>query len=153
MDNRIVVVDDERDFLESVRRGLITSGFKNVRIEADPRKAAAVFEQGQQFDIALIDITMPEVGGVELLEIIKNTSPATECIMVTAVDEARTAIQCLKKGAYDYLVKPISKEDLVSSVNRAFERKRLIEILDIGKRQSLPKLVNKKAFSPIITRC
>jgi DNA-binding NtrC family response regulator len=152
MDNRIVVVDDERDFLESVRRGLITSGFKNVRIEADPRKAAAVFEQGQQFDIALIDITMPEVGGVELLEIIKSTSPATECIMVTAVDEARTAIQCLKKGAYDYLVKPISKEDLVSSVNRAFERKRLIEILDIGKRRSLPKLVNKKAFSPIITR-
>ena len=75
----------------------------------------------------------------------------TECIMVTAVDEARMAINCLKKGAYDYLVKPISKEDLVSSVNRALERKRLIEILDLGKRRTLPKLINKKAFSPIIS--
>ena len=50
---------------------------------------------------------------------------------------------CLKKGAYDYLVKPISKEDLVSSVHRALERKRLIEILDLGKRRTLPKLINK----------
>jgi two-component system response regulator AtoC len=151
MANRILVIDDERDFLQSVRRGLLTAGIKNVHIEADSRKAAAAFEQGQQFDIALIDITMTEVDGIELLEIIKTTSPATECIMVTAVDEARMAIRCLKKGAYDYLVKPISKEDLVSSVNRAFERKRLIEILDLGKRRSLPQLINKKAFSPIVT--
>ena len=152
MDINNIVIDDERDFLESVRRGLITAGIKNVRIEADPQKAAAAFKQGQQFDIALIDITMPEMDGIGLLEIIKNNSPATECIMVTAVDEARTAIQCLKKGAYDYLVKPISKEDLVSSVNRASERKRLIEILDLGKRRTLPKLVNKKAFSSIVTK-
>ena len=152
MDNRIVVIDDERDFLESVNRGLITAGYKNVAIEADPRDAAAAFKKGQQFDIALIDITMPEMDGIELLEIIKSTSPATECIMVTAVDEARTAIQCLKKGAYDYLVKPVSKEDLVSSVNRAFERKRLLEILDLGKRRTLPRLVNKQAFSAIISK-
>ena len=152
MENRILVVDDERDFLESVNRGLITAGYKNVVIEADPRKTVTDFEQGEQFDIALIDITMPEIDGIELLEIIKGTSPATECIMVTAVDEARTAIQCLKKGAYDYLVKPISKEDLVSSVNRAFERKRLLEILDLAKRRTLPKLVNKQAFSRIITK-
>ena len=95
---------------------------------------------------------MPSMSGIELLEAIKTNSPTTECIMVTAVDEARTAIHCLKKGAYDYLVKPISKEDLVSSINRAFERKRLIEILDLGKRRTLPKLVNKKAFNPIITK-
>lgn len=152
MDNSIIVVDDEQDFLESVRRGLITSGIKNVRTETDPRKAAAAFEQGEVFDIALIDLTMPDMSGIELLEAIKTNSPTTECVMITAVDEARTAINCLKKGAYDYLVKPISKEDLVSSINRALERKRLIEILDLGKRRTLPKLVNKKAFSPIITR-
>ncbi|MFC1882787.1 sigma-54-dependent transcriptional regulator, partial [Thermodesulfobacteriota bacterium] len=152
MDSSIIVVDDEQDFLESVRRGLITSGIKNVRTETDPRKAASAFEQGEVFDIALIDLTMPDMSGIELLEAIKTNSPTTECVMITAVDEARTAINCLKKGAYDYLVKPISKEDLVSSINRALERKRLIEILDLGKRRTLPKLVNKKAFSPIITR-
>ena len=152
MDNSIIVIDDEQDFLESVRRGLITSGLKNIHTEADPVKAASAFEQGEVFDIALIDITMPEISGIELLEVIKTTSPTTECVMITAVDEARTAIQCLKKGAYDYLVKPISKEDLVSSVNRALERKRLVEILDLGKRRTLPKLVNKEAFKPIVTQ-
>jgi DNA-binding NtrC family response regulator len=152
MDSSILVIDDERDFLESVRRGLITSGIKNVRIMEDSRKAAIAFEAGQEFDIALIDITMPQMDGVELLEIIKSTSPATECIMVTAVDEALVAINCLKKGAYDYLVKPISKENLVSTISRAMERRRLIEILDIQKRKTLPSLSNEEAFRPIVTR-
>jgi len=152
MDNSILVIDDERDFLESVRRGLVTSGIKNVSITEDPRMAAAAFEAGEEFDITLIDITMPNMDGVELLEIIKNTSPATECIMVTAVDEALVAINCLKKGAYDYLVKPISKESLVSTISRALERRRLIEILDVRKRPTLPKLDNEEAFRPIVTR-
>ena len=152
MDNSIMVIDDERDFLDSVRRGLITSGIRHVRTEEDPRKAAAAFEEGEEFDIALIDITMPEMDGIELLEIIRNTSPNTECIMVTAVDEARVAINCLKKGAYDYLVKPISKEDLVSTISRALERRRLIEILDLRKRTTLPRLSNEEAFRPIVTR-
>jgi two-component system response regulator AtoC len=152
MSSSILVVDDERDFLDSVRRGLITSGIKNVRTEEDPRKAAAAFEEGEEFDIALIDVTMPDMNGIELLEVIKSTSPATECIMVTAVDEARVAIDCLKKGAYDYLVKPISKEDVGSAINRALERRRLIEILDLRKSTTLPRLINEKAFKPILTR-
>ena len=98
MDNSIIVVDDEQDFLESVRRGLITSGIKNVRTEADPLKAASTFNKGEVFDIALIDLTMPEMSGIELLEAIKTNSPTTECVMITAVDEARTAIQCRAQG-------------------------------------------------------
>jgi len=147
----LVVIDDEIDFLESVRRGLITSGIKKVHLEADPRNAASLFEQGETFDVALIDITMPGIDGIELIETIKATSPDTECIMVTAVDEARTAVECMKKGAYDYLVKPISKEDLVLSVNRALERKRLVDLLSISKRKTPPQLINKEAFEPIIT--
>jgi two-component system response regulator AtoC len=151
MNNRIIVIDDELDFLESVRRGLITSGIKNVRTEQNPQKAADAFKNDGEFDIALIDITMPEMGGIELLEIIKNNSPTTECIMVTAVDEARVAITCLKKGAYDYLVKPISKEVLISTLHRAMERRRLMEILDLQKRKTKPRLKNKEAFAPIVT--
>ena len=152
MNNRIIVIDDEQDFLESVKRGLITSGFKNVRTESDPLKAAADFENEEDYDIGLIDITMPGMDGIELLEIIKTHSPKTECIMITAVDEARMAVQCLRKGAYDYLVKPISKEDLVVSLKRALERKRMVDILDLGKSVSVPKIVNMEAFSQINTR-
>lgn len=152
MDNRIIVIDDEQDFLDSMRRGLITSGFKNIHMEGNPQKAAAAFKNGEAFDIALIDITMPGMDGLELLEVIRNNSPRTECIMVTAIDEVRVAIKCLRKGAYDYLVKPLSKEDLISSLNRALERKRLVDLLDLGKSKSIPKLKNTKAFRRIITR-
>jgi two-component system response regulator AtoC len=151
MDNNIIVIDDEPDFLESVRRGLITSGIKNVRTEEDPRRAATIFAEGGSFDIALIDITMPGMNGIELLELIKNSSPQTECIMITALDEARTAVKCMRRGAYDYLVKPLSKEDLVLSVNRALERKRLVEILDLRKQRGTPKLKHPEVFKPIVT--
>ena len=120
--------------------------------EIDPCRAAEQFENGKVFDVALIDITMPGMDGIELLEVIRNTSPRTECIMVTAIDEARVAVQSLRKGAYDYLVKPISKEDLVASLNRALERKRLFDILDLGKAQRVPRLQNADAFKPIVTR-
>jgi two-component system response regulator AtoC len=62
------------------------------------------------------------------------------------------AVQCLRKGAYDYLVKPISKEDLVISLKRALERKRFVDILNLGKNGSIPKIVNLEAFRPIITQ-
>ena len=151
MKNRILVVDDETDFLDSVRRGLITSGFKGIQTESDPQQALAAVENGMSYEVALIDITMPGIDGVQLLEAIKNRQPQIECIMVTALDEARTAVNCLKKGAYDYLVKPVSKEDLISSIDRAMERKRLLDILNIGKAKSIPELKNATAFAPITT--
>lgn len=151
MESRIIVIDDEVDFLDSVRRGLITSGFKNVHLESDPAKTALALEAGEEYDVALIDITMPKISGIELLERFKEVSPQTECIMVTALDEARVAVECLRKGAYDYLVKPISKEDLVLSLSRTLEKKRLMDILDISKRAKAPRLKKPEAFSEIVT--
>ena len=152
MQNQIIIIDDDLDFLEIIKGHLLKSGFKNIHTEDNPMKAASLFEEGKVFDIALVDMTMPEMDGLELLEIIKNISPRTECIMATAVNEARIAVECLNKGAYDYLVKPVSQGDLIFSMKRAMEKKRLLDILDIGKSQTLPQLVNKKPFKPIITR-
>ncbi len=83
-------------------------------------------------------MTMPDMDGIKLLEMIKNISPRTECIMVTAVNEARVAVDCLKRGAYDYRVKPIAREDLALSIHRALERKRLLDVLDVKKRLPCP---------------
>jgi two-component system response regulator AtoC len=152
MDDSILVVDDERDFLESVRRGLITSGFRNVRIEEDPRRAIDLFENGEVFDAVLIDINMAPINGVEVLGAVKRFSPGTECVMVSALDQARLAVSCLKKGAYDYLVKPVSKEDLVATVGRALERRRHLRIMEIGKGWNLPRIDNQAAFAGIVTR-
>ena len=152
MKDSIIVIDDEQDFLDSIRRGLVSAGFSNIALFSKPGDAVAAIREGKVFAVALIDITMPEINGVELLEIIKNTSPDTECLMVSAVDEARVAVDCLKKGAYDYLTKPISKDDLVSAVKRAQERRRLLEVVAVGKAPNRPEILNKDAFQPIVTR-
>jgi DNA-binding NtrC family response regulator len=152
MNDSILIIDDEVDFLDSVRRGLIGAGLKNLRVESDPRVVAAAVQNGERFDMALIDITMPWINGIQLLEIIKTNSPETECIMVTAVNEARVAVECLQKGAYDYLTKPISRDELVSTLKRAMERRRLLEIISVGKASTLPQIKHKDAFSPIITQ-
>ncbi|MGA9179199.1 MAG: sigma-54 dependent transcriptional regulator [Desulfobacterales bacterium] len=152
MDNKIIVIDDDLDFLEILKGHLLTSGFKHIRTEDNPLTVASLFEKGADFDIALIDMTMPGIDGLDLLEIIKNISPRTECIMVTAVNEARIAVECLKKGAYDYLLKPVSREDLIFSMKRALEKMRLVDILDIGKSRTLPRLKNAEPFKPILTR-
>jgi two-component system response regulator AtoC len=152
MHKRILAVDDEPDFLESVKRGLLTSGFRDVTTENDPQKATSLFEEDKPFDLALIDMTMPGMTGMELLQEIKAASPHTECIMVSATNEARIAVQCLRQGAYDYLVKPVSKEDLISTINRALEKKMLIDILELEKSNSVPELADREAFKPIVTQ-
>jgi two-component system, NtrC family, response regulator AtoC len=152
MNDSILIIDDEVDFLDSVRRGLLSAGLKNLRLESDPRVVAAAVQNGEHFDMALIDITMPWINGIQLLEMIKTSSPETECIMVTAVNEARVAVECLQKGAYDYLTKPISRDELVSTLKRAMERRRLLEIISVGKTGSLPQIKHKDAFAPIITQ-
>jgi DNA-binding NtrC family response regulator len=152
MNDSILIIDDEVDFLDSVRRGLLSAGLKNLRLESDPRVVATAIQSGEHFDMALIDITMPWINGIQLLEMIKTNSPETECIMVTAVNEARVAVECLQKGAYDYLTKPISRDELVSTLKRAMERRRLLEIISVGKASTLPQIKHKDAFAPIITQ-
>ena len=152
MHNRIIVIDDEQHFLDSVRRGLITAGYRDVRLETDPARAITLFERGDSIDLALIDVSMPGISGIEVLESIRETSPDTECLMITAVNDAGIAVQCIKKGAYDYLLKPISRDDLVLAVNRALERKRLLDVLDIRKKSDISQLQCVDAFKPIITR-
>lgn len=150
--SHILLVDDEQDFLESLERGLLISGFRNIRAENDPRKAALLLQQGEPVDIALIDITMPGMSGIELLDIIRSSSPTTECIMVTAVDKASLAVSCMKKGAFDYLLKPLDMEELLVVILKALERKNLLEIHRMSKQKGIPDLANPEAFASIVTQ-
>ncbi len=152
MGSRIIVVDDDHDYLELVKNRLLTGGFPDVVDLDDPVAAAACFESNGAFDVALIDVGMPELDGRGLLETIKRHSPWTECIMVTAVNDARTAVECLRLGAYDYLVKPVSEEDLIFAVKRALERKRLLDILHIERSRRPVVFEHPEAFREILTR-
>lgn len=150
--SRILLVDDEVDFLQSLERGLLISGFKNIRAESNPERAALLVQQGEPVDIALIDMTMPGMTGMELLDIIKSCSPTTECIMVTAVDETNLAVSCIKKGAFDYLTKPLDMEELYVVILKALERKNLLEIHRLCKQKGSPELANPAAFAAIVSR-
>jgi two-component system response regulator AtoC len=150
--SRILLVDDEKDFLDSLVRGLLISGFRHIRAEQDPNKALALVQQGEPVDIAILDITMPEMSGIDLLQKIKQISPSTECIMATAADEASVAVQCIKQGAFDYRVKPFNLEELLAVLFKAIERKNLLEIHRIGKQNRPPDLCNPEAFSSIATQ-
>jgi len=119
MDCSILVIDDETDLLESIGRGLTISGYMNYRLVSDPLEATRLLESGETFEIALIDIALPGMSGMELLERIKSVNLATACVMITAVDDVGTARACREKGACDYLVKPFSREDLVCCIQRA----------------------------------
>jgi len=152
MSNPIILIDDDSDYLELLAGKLRDLGYTDLHLMDDPMAAAAAFEKGEPFDLALIDMTMPEMDGMALLDHIKNTSPGTECIMVTAINEARTAVDCLRRGAYDYLVKPVARDVLALTLPRALERKRLLDILDLEKGQAHPELVNPVPFEPIITQ-
>lgn len=152
MNSHVVVVDDDRDYLDVLGRKLAQIGFKRVRLEESSVRLADEIKKGLTFDLALIDMTMPEMNGMALLETIKANSPATECIMITAINEARIAVECLNKGAYDYLVKPVATDDLALSIKRTLERKRLLDLLELEKRDDLPTLENEKPFRPIITQ-
>ena len=134
-DFRILAVDDEVDFLDTIRRGLVISGYRDIHLAPDADTALELMEKGERFDIALIDITLPGMNGVELLERIRSGSPGTICIMVSAVSDAQFAVDCMQKGALDYLVKPISKENLLISLGRAITLNRQIEKRRLAERQ------------------
>lgn len=153
MNQKIIVIDDEQDFLDSMRRGLKSGGFKNLRLESDPRKALEMINNGESsFDLALIDITMPFLSGIDLLEQMKAQSPNTDCIMLTAVNDAVSAVTCLKKGAYDYLVKPISRDDLLAAIKRVFQRRELLELTENNQDTDAGRENVHPAFNSTITQ-
>jgi DNA-binding NtrC family response regulator len=153
MNQNIIVVDDEEDFLDSVKRGLKSGGFKNLHLESDPRKVLELLNNGHEpIDLALIDITMPFLSGIDLLEQLKTKSPNTDCIMLTAVNDAVSAVTCLKKGAYDYLVKPVSRDDLLATIRRVFQRRKLMEMADDSERSSDSRDNVHPAFDSTITQ-
>ncbi|MFH2005437.1 MAG: response regulator, partial [bacterium] len=152
MTNRIIVIDDDPDYLALLGSRLAELGYADVTQRHDPVAVAAEFDQGARYDLALIDMTMPGMSGLELLAHIRGASPDTECIIVTAVNEARVAVDCLRMGAYDYLLKPVPADALALAINRTLERKRLLDILGLDKGGGPLALDRPEPFAPIVTR-
>jgi putative nucleotidyltransferase with HDIG domain len=122
--DRILVVDDEETIREIVSSMLTGSGFQ-CRQAASGVEALAILESGDDFDLTLSDLMMAEMDGIALLERIKERFPDLPVVMVTAVHDIGVALQALRNGAYDYLLKPFEREQLLATVRRALEHRRL----------------------------
>lgn len=120
----ILAVDDEESLLHLLKHVLERHGYY-VDTAADGRTAITMLET-LPFDLVFLDVMMPDVGGVEVLKFIKDQHLDTEVIMLTAVQDVKTAVECMSLGAFYYVTKPYSPGDLVGLVERALERKRLV---------------------------
>lgn len=126
MDNRptILVVDDENGIRQSFN--MVLKDDYQVILAGTGKESLDTFAKNN-VDLVLLDILLPDLDGLELLEEFKSMDPSTEIIMVTAVKEIQTAIRAIKLGAYEYIIKPFVVEDLINIINRALEKHALVK--------------------------
>jgi putative nucleotidyltransferase with HDIG domain len=122
--DRILVVDDEETIREIVSSMLTTAGYK-CRQAASGNEALALLESKEEFELMLSDLMMANLDGIGLLERTKERFPDMPVVMVTAVHDISVALAAIRNGAYDYLLKPFEREQLLATVRRALENRRL----------------------------
>ena len=120
----ILVVDDEHGIRQSFN--MVLKDEYKVILAGTGREAIDIFQKNS-IDLILLDILLPDIDGIDLLEKFKGMDPNTEIIMVTAVKEIQTAVKAIKLGAYEYIVKPFSVEDVIYIINRALEKHNLVK--------------------------
>jgi putative nucleotidyltransferase with HDIG domain len=121
---RILIVDDEETIREIVSSMLTSANF-NCRQAASGMEALALLDSGEAFELMLSDLMMANLDGIGLLEKTKERFPDMPVVMVTAVHDISVALAALRNGAYDYLLKPFEREQLLATVRRALENRRL----------------------------
>jgi DNA-binding NtrC family response regulator len=147
----ILIVDDEEVVLNGVRRTLRANGFDEVLMCADSRNVEPLLED-EPIALILLDLMMPHIGGRELLGRIAATNPEIPVIVVTAEQDVRVAVECMKIGAYDYLLKPVAADELMATVRRALEHRELREENARLRSKLLEQdLENPQAFASLIT--
>lgn len=125
MNARILVVDDEEIVVRSCVR-ILAAGAYAVESAQGGLEALRKIEEGE-FDILILDIMMPQMDGLQVLQRVKETHPDIDVIMVTGLSQIETAVRSMKLGAFDYLPKPFDPDELKQVVERALERRRLLQ--------------------------
>jgi len=142
---KVLVVDDEAAIRDLLEEALTRWGYQVVKA-ADGVQATEELRKGKIFEIALLDIRMPEMDGLELLRQIKRHDPATEVIIMTGYPTVGSAVEALKEGAYDYLTKPLILDEirhlLGHVVERRFLRQEVVSLRSrLGEQLALKEMV------------
>ncbi len=118
---RVLVVDDEEMIRNLLQRILKEVGY-DVATAANGQEALAKIAELKP-GVVLLDIKMPDMSGMEVLQQIRTNWPETCVVMATAAADVQTAVEAMTKGAYDYITKPFNQDDLLLKVQRAVEKR------------------------------
>lgn len=148
----ILLIDDEQAFLFSAENVLISNGLTNVKTVCDSTTVMNLLAQ-EEFSVIVLDINMPVISGMELLPLIVEKYPLTPVVIITAVNDVESAVQCIKAGAFNYILKPVDDARLVTTIRGGLDLKDVrdenIRLKDYLLRD---KLVHPEAFAHIITK-
>jgi DNA-binding NtrC family response regulator len=120
---KVLLVDDEREFVAILARRL-THRNCLVTFAHKGKDALAKLVEDSDIEVVILDVNMPDIDGIETLKLIKEKWPLVEVIMLTGHSTIAAAVHAIKLGAYDYIVKPVEIEELVSKIDKAARRKR-----------------------------
>jgi putative nucleotidyltransferase with HDIG domain len=148
---RILVVDDEPEIVAFIRELLVIRGYEVLGL-SDTREVISRLDSFQP-DVCVLDFRMPHRTGADLLDMIKEKDPKVEVLFLTAQDETSLAVDLMKRGALDFLLKPVELNQLLLSIGRALEHRRLI-LENETYRLHLEQLVleKTKALNEALTR-
>jgi DNA-binding response OmpR family regulator len=121
---KVLIVDDEPLVCRNCSRILHDEGFEVEAVESGP-EALERMDRGQ-FDLVIADLKMPGMSGLEVLKEVKKTDPSVEVVMITGYATISSAVEAVKSGAYDYISKPFSSEEIAGIASRAIEKRRAV---------------------------
>jgi DNA-binding NtrC family response regulator len=132
--DRLLIVDDEIDMLRLLERSISEELDCEIDTAASGTEALKLLET-RNYDLALVDIRMPGMDGIELLERVKRINPWMTVVIMTAHGVVELAVKSIKKGAYDFITKPFDREELIHLLRKALERSQLLrENLNLQRR-------------------
>jgi two-component system, NtrC family, nitrogen regulation response regulator GlnG len=150
----VLIVDDEPHLLTSASMVLRTSGVHDVITLDDSRRVLPLLAE-REVTVLVVDLNMPHMTGQEVLDEVAANHPDLPVIVMTATNDLETAVQCMQSGAVDYLVKPVERNRLVSSVKRALEmralRAEVMSLKDSLLTAAPPR--QPEAFAEMVTQC
>ena len=124
MSGNILIVDDESTIRETLSLILSEEGYR-CHTSANGEKALKMVQE-QNYDLIITDLKMPRMGGLDLLKEVKNIAPGTSVMIITAYATLESAIQALRLGAYDYIIKPLDFDDVILRIKRLMEHRELV---------------------------
>ena len=146
----VLVVDDDEGLLLSIKATLVSSGLPEPALVSDSQRVMDLVRE-YDFQLILLDLMMPQLTGMEVLETIKAEAPDIDCVIVSAIDDVASAVQAMSLGASDYLVKPLNSDKLIALVNRTLEKVTVQhDLAQFGSKKVFSNLKNPAAFTDIV---